>query len=35
LGIFEKMPNKIAASKEKNQTYLLPSLKRKNLNLTG
>ena len=35
LDIFEKMSNKIAASKEKYQTYLLPSIKRKNLSLTA
>jgi len=29
------MPNKIAASKEKYQTYLLPGIKRKNLSLTA
>ena len=35
LGIFSKMPNKIAASKEKYKTYLLPNLKIKNLSLTA
>ena len=35
LGIFEKMPNKIDASKEKYQTYLLPSIRAKNLSLTA
>ena len=29
------MPNKIAASKEKYKTYLLPSIKWKNLSLTA
>ena len=35
LGIFEKMPNKIDASKEKYQTYLLPSIRAKNLSLAA
>ena len=35
LGIFSKIPNKIAASKEKQKTYLLPSLKIKNHSLTA